>query len=124
MTIAAHASPLAKRPLITAVEGDRVIAEYSVDPDEPLLRGHYPGFPIFPGVCLVDCILQTALEHDGALRLRSIASTRFKSPVFPGEKLTVELDWDVDGPRWNCRATVTGEHGTAVQARLVFGKET
>ena len=117
---APHASPLLQRPRITAAEGGRVRAEYTVDAAEPLLAGHYPGFPIFPGVCLVDLVLQTALAHDAALRLRSIESTRFKAPVFPGEKLTVELDLTAGG---SCRATVAGERGVAVQARLTFTAE-
>lgn len=117
---APHASPLAERPRITAAEGGRVHAEYIVDADESLLAGHYPGFPIFPGVCLVDLVLQTALAHDTSLRLRTIESTRFKAPVFPGEKLAVDLELGGDG---DCRATVTGERGVAVKARLRFASE-
>ncbi|WP_326829905.1 hypothetical protein OIE13_09870 [Streptosporangium sp. NBC_01810] len=33
----------------------------TISPDEPVFAGHYPGFPIFPGMCVVEVV------HRGAL---------------------------------------------------------
>ena len=36
-------------------------AEVRIDPSEPVFAGHYPDFPIFPGVCVVECVHRSAL---------------------------------------------------------------
>ena len=35
-----------------------VDTEYRLDPADPIFTGHYPGFPIYPGVCLIECAHQ------------------------------------------------------------------
>jgi 3-hydroxyacyl-[acyl-carrier-protein] dehydratase len=74
-----------------------------VDPAEPFFAGHYPEFPITPGVLVCEAIFQT-----GAILLASrardkiaagllpvmtrIKDTRFKTMVRPGDVLELEVE--------------------------------
>src|SRR5690349_6591074 len=46
--------------LLTLEPGREGTAEYRVRGDEPFLRGHFPGQPMFPGVLLVEAAAQLA----------------------------------------------------------------
>ncbi|MFG2718602.1 hypothetical protein ACGFW5_09915 [Streptomyces sp. NPDC048416] len=72
-----------------------------VDPQALVLTGHYPHFPLLPGVFLVD-LAERAVErfaegHGRALELEAIASTRFHAPVLPGAEVVVDCAFK-DGP--------------------------
>src|SRR5256885_16823206 len=53
--------------------------EYTVRGDEPFLRGHFPGQPLFPGVLLVEAAAQLA---------GTVAQSDPQIPPLPGLKLT------------------------------------
>ncbi|RDI17658.1 FabA-like protein [Rhodococcus sp. AG1013] len=69
-----------------AFEGSMV-----VDPDDPIFAGHYPGFPIYPGVCLAEVAHRVALTALGRpdIRLAEIESSRFLYPIAPGDRLLI-----------------------------------
>ncbi|MFB7513119.1 3-hydroxyacyl-ACP dehydratase FabZ family protein [Streptomyces sp. NPDC056144] len=72
--------------------GTRVTLRVPVERARAQMTGHYPGFPIFPGVLLVDCVRQAAgLAAGGEVRLVSIDRARFARPLFPGDELGLSL---------------------------------
>jgi 3-hydroxyacyl-[acyl-carrier-protein] dehydratase len=79
----------------------RIVALKNVTINEPFLAGHFPGFPIMPGVLMVEAIAQAG----GALLLTEIPDrdsklimftgierARFRRPVVPGDQLRIEVD--------------------------------
>ncbi|GHJ36851.1 3-hydroxyacyl-ACP dehydratase FabZ family protein [Streptomyces sp. TS71-3] len=125
---AAPCSPVGAAPgvLDRAEDGARTVV--TVDVDEQVFPGHYPGFPIFPGVCIVECVHRSALATAPAVagaawRLSAIESTRFLSPVYPGDRLTTELRWSRQAGSWRCTATASTERGPAAHVRLRFETE-
>lgn len=139
MTIASHlpatarcASPVAQAPTVTQqgpATSDAATAHsatsFTITVAEPVLPGHYPGFPIFPGVCLLECVHRSVLATAPAaaedLELATVESARFLSPVYPGEVITVDIDWlRGDGDSWTCKARVSSERGDAAKARLRY----
>ena len=64
-------------------------------PESPVYQGHFPGYPITPGVCLVEI----ALELMGPVRLVGAKNIKFTSPIIParfnlggeGSERTVEI---------------------------------
>jgi 3-hydroxyacyl-[acyl-carrier-protein] dehydratase len=69
----------------------------SVTINEPYFQGHFPGFPVMPGVLIIEGLAQTA----GALCVSNLAATykpqlvyfmgidraKFRKPVLPGDQL-------------------------------------
>ncbi|HHY75583.1 MAG TPA: 3-hydroxyacyl-ACP dehydratase FabZ [Firmicutes bacterium] len=74
-------------------------AEYDVPHDLPILQGHFPGYPILPGVIVLEMLAQTGAlavlsreEFRGKLAyLAGIESARFRRPVRPGDTLRADI---------------------------------
>lgn len=99
-------------------------ARLAVGAGERVLRGHYPGFPIFPGVCLVEAVHHAALANppggDDELVLAAVESVRFLSPVFPDDEVTVELEWKRRAGAWKAHAALSTARGRTAQVRLGY----
>jgi 3-hydroxyacyl-[acyl-carrier-protein] dehydratase len=102
----------------------RAAAAVDIDPAEPILAGHYPGFPIFPGVCILDSAHRAALDAAPAsgLALRTVESTRLLAGVYPGDVLRIELAWrQLDRDReWRCTVRAATDRGPAATMRLRY----
>ncbi|MFG3003929.1 3-hydroxyacyl-ACP dehydratase FabZ family protein [Streptomyces calvus] len=99
----------------------------TITEDEPVFAGHYPDFPIFPGVCVMECVRRAAESAappvTGGLRLAAVESTRFLSAVHPGDELTVDITWSPRGEHWRCAAKVATGRGPAASVRLRYRQE-
>ncbi|HMK30202.1 MAG TPA: 3-hydroxyacyl-ACP dehydratase FabZ [Terriglobales bacterium] len=76
----------------------RIVAVKNVTINEPYFAGHFPGFPIMPGVLMVEAIAQAggALllteipDRDSKLMVfTGIERARFRRPVVPGDQLKI-----------------------------------
>lgn len=98
-----------------------------VEPGEPVFAGHYPGFRVFPGVCVVEFVHRGALavlpERGRQWELSSIDKVRFTGPVFPGDSLSAGLRWQQADAGWTCVAAVTSERGSVAQVRISFSEK-
>ncbi|MCX7711980.1 MAG: 3-hydroxyacyl-ACP dehydratase FabZ [Clostridia bacterium] len=78
----------------------RIVAIKNVTANEPFFQGHFPEYPIMPGVLIVEALAQTAGictadggDNGGKLGLfASIDSMKFKNPVVPGDTLRLEAE--------------------------------
>lgn len=87
--------------VLAAVPGQSLVAQKLVSISDPILQGHFPGFPILPGVVQVEAMAQAAvvLAHlsgvfDPALHnclFLGIEQAKFRAPVVPGDVLTIEI---------------------------------
>jgi 3-hydroxyacyl-[acyl-carrier-protein] dehydratase len=99
----------------------RIVAIKNVTINEPHFQGHFPDYPIMPGVLMVEAIAQTG----GALLLTEIPdrdqklmvftgieNARFRRPVLPGDQLRIEvtvLQWRSRAVKMLGNITVDGK---------------
>mgnify|MGYP001338180965 FL=1 len=80
---------------------DYLVAQKNVSNNEPFFQGHFPGYPVFPGVLILEAMAQaTALldfksnnrQKDNLLYyFVGIDKARFKQPVVPGDILIIDV---------------------------------
>ena len=87
----------------------RIVAIKNITFNEPFFQGHFPDFPIMPGVLMIEAVAQTGgclllTEFpDRAERLMlftGIENARFRRPVVPGDQVRFE----VTVVQWRSRA--------------------
>jgi 3-hydroxyacyl-[acyl-carrier-protein] dehydratase len=79
----------------TTATADGVVAVKRIVATDPYLVGHYPGFPIYPGVFTVETVSQAARRAvqadrgpDARVEVAAVRSVRFRAPLLPGDTLT------------------------------------
>ena len=79
----------------------RLVAIKNVTINEPFFQGHFPGYPIMPGVLVVEAMAQAggiimmAEMPDREKKLvvfTGIERAKFRRPVTPGDQLRIEVD--------------------------------
>ncbi len=99
----------------------RIVCLKNVTVNEPFFQGHFPGYPLMPGVLMVEAIAQAG----GALLLREfpdresklmvftgIDNAKFRRPVTPGDQLRIEVEvvqWRSRAVKMQGTATVDGK---------------
>lgn len=92
--------------IIELEPGARAVGIKNVTVNEPFFQGHFPGFPIMPGVLIVEALAQTAgiavnaetASSEGASDdaklgvLASIDAMKIKKQVMPGDTLRLEAE--------------------------------
>ena len=87
--------------ILDLVPGEKITALKNVTINEPFFQGHFPTFPIMPGVLIVEAMAQAA----GVLALESMPAekrgspvffmgldkVKFRKPVVPGDQLVFEV---------------------------------
>jgi 3-hydroxyacyl-[acyl-carrier-protein] dehydratase len=118
-----HASPVRTTVRLLASGRRHARATVAIDLGEPALIGHYPGFAIFPGVCVLEYLHRSFLAAgfiDGNVELRKIKAVRFIAPVFPGDVLTIDVEVWREGEQWVCVATADTDRGPVASADLRY----
>lgn len=109
--------------------GVRAVGIKNVTINEPFFQGHFPGYPVMPGVLIVEALAQVGAvsllgmeEHKGKLAFfAGIDGVRFKRQVQPGDTLTLEVEMGKMRRGFgtgSAKATVDGE--LAVRGELMF----
>ena len=94
----------------------------AVSNNEPFFVGHFPDFPVMPGVLIVEAIAQTAsvmvasstpgFANGKLVFFTTIEHARFRQPVRPGDLMEMHVTKTAaKGPLWKFtgKATVAGK---------------
>jgi len=109
--------------------GKRIRAVKNVSINEPFFNGHFPHFPVMPGVLIIEALAQAAgilsFQTMGRLPDESsvyyfvgIDGARFKRPVVPGDQLILEAEITRQARgiwKYQARALVDGQVATEAE---------
>jgi len=144
MSILPHRYPLLLIDRVIELEPKkRIVALKNVTVNEPHFTGHFPDYPIMPGVMTIEAMAQaggallltefSAAEREQKLMVfTGIENARFRKPVLPGDQLRIEvtvLNWRSTMVKLKGEATVDGKlvsdatFTAALVPRVRAGKE-
>jgi len=112
-----HRYPMLMVDRIVEIGPDSIVGIKNVTSNEPFFQGHFPEYPVMPGVLIVEAMAQVG----GILVLKeledrktklvlfaAIAEAKFRKPVLPGDVLRMELK------TLKRKATIVKMQGTAL----------
>lgn len=103
MEMIPHRYPILLVDRVLEIEaGERAVALKNVSMNEPHFQGHFPNFPVMPGVLIVEAMAQTSAlvcveslgeEAEGkVVFFMTIDNARFRRPVTPGDSMIIEVN--------------------------------
>ncbi len=99
----------------------RIVAVKNISINEPYFQGHFPDYPIMPGVLVVEAIAQAGgvlvlmdipNPHEKLMVFTGIERAKFRLPAGPGDQLRIEvnvLQWRSRAVRIEGRVTIDGK---------------
>lgn len=86
--------------VVELIEHDSILAYKNITSNEEVFEGHFPHFPVFPGVMIVEAMAQACgvlgfksmdkTPDDGSVYLfAGIDNVRFKKQVVPGDQMYI-----------------------------------
>ncbi len=101
MELLPHRYPFLLIDRIEQIDGDdRAVGIKCVTINEPFFQGHFPAYPVMPGVLTIEAMAQTAgaiVVHnmgdvgDKRVFFMTVDKCRFRKPVTPGDRLEIEV---------------------------------
>jgi 3-hydroxyacyl-[acyl-carrier-protein] dehydratase len=130
LTLLPHRYPFLMIDRIVDIDGDEsAVGIKNVTINEPCFQGHFPNFPVMPGVLLIEGMAQTAgaicVAHVGEsyqpqlVYFMGIERAKFRKPVLPGDTVHYHVrKLRNRGPVWRfaCEAKVNG--GLVAEAEI------
>lgn len=129
-----HRYPFLLVDRITELElGKRIVGIKNVTGNEPFFQGHFPGYPIMPGVLIIEAMAQVGgvlarlskpevMEKEGkdALFFISLDKVKFRKPVVPGDQIVFKLEALRTGSRiWKIQGKAFVDDHLVTEALLV-----
>ncbi len=94
-----HREPFLFVDKVDIVDG-KIVAERTYPDTEWFFKGHFPDYPVVPGVILIETMAQCGgvgirkmgIQNAGTFLFAKIREARFRRPVRPGERLEMVIE--------------------------------
>ncbi len=116
-----HRYPFLLVDRILEMDDDHIVCSKSVSVNEPFFQGHFPDYPIMPGVLIVEGLAQSSalfalnknpLKENETTFFVAIENAKFRKPVVPGDVMEYHvkpLSLRKKLVKTECKAFVKGE---------------
>ena len=112
--------------------GKKIVGIKNVSVNEPFFQGHFPGYPVMPGVLIIEAMAQVGgvlafksveekMDISGKLvYFAGIDKAKFRKPVFPGDQIRFELEViHVKEPYWKLKGLALVDGKKVCEAELM-----
>lgn len=127
-----HRPPFLWLDRVLEISDSEILAETTIAADLELFQGHYPGYPLMPGVLLCEAVFQAGgvllaelLHSDDQTEalakpvLTRILGAKFKREVHPGDTIAISASLkERVGDAWFLKGTVRVDGKVAVQVEF------
>lgn len=125
-----HRSPFLWLDRVVELTGESIRAEKTIPADLEIFKGHYPDYPLMPGVLLCEAVFQAGALFIGQLLkdkqqlngvpvLTRIIGAKFKREVRPGDTIEIRAALKEQlGPAWFFKGSVRVGGKVAVQVEF------
>ncbi len=95
-----HRYPMLMVDRIVEITEDSIVGLKNVTVNEPHFAGHFPDYPVMPGVLIIEAMAQVGgifighlnpLARNKIMFLASVEEAKFRKPVVPGDQLRIEM---------------------------------
>lgn len=95
--------------------------------NEPFFQGHFPDYPVMPGVLIIEAMAQVAgilafksgAKGNSVVYFMSIEKAKFRKPVIPGDQLRLEVKViQQRGNVWKCSCEAFVDGNLVSEAEL------
>ena len=103
------------------IAGRKISSEATVPTTSTIFEGHFPGYPLMPGVLLIEAMAQTSGWLLVALNrfermpfLAAVREAKFRTFVTPGQRLVIEAQQTHDGSGYGMTKAIVKADGKLV----------
>ena len=125
-----HRYPILLVDKVVEIEpGKKIVAIKNVSGNEPYFVGHFPGFPVMPGVLIIEAMAQTGgllalhgnrLAPNEFMLFAGIDKVRFRRAVLPGDTLVITVEaMRMRSRSAHLRGTATVDGSLAAEAEIL-----
>lgn len=118
--------------IVEMEDNKRVVGIKNVTVNEPFFEGHFPEYPVMPGVLIIEALAQVGAvavlgmeQNKGKIAfLAGVDKCRFKRQVKPGDQLRLEVEIiRMKGRVGKGKAVATVDGEVACEAEIMFATE-
>jgi 3-hydroxyacyl-[acyl-carrier-protein] dehydratase len=122
-----HQYPFLLVDRVLELDRQRTLTLKNVTINEQFFTGHFPGFPVMPGVLILEALAQSAAilalsiigERRSLFMLTGLDKVRFRRRVVPGDQLRMEVRVaKYHHPLWKMHAEARVDGELAAEAEL------
>ena len=100
-------------------ENGRFIANISLNKNHDIFKGHFPGNPVTPGVCMMQIVKELTEEFTGKkLFLKSASNVKFMAIINPFETPDLTLQFDINEGEEEIKVKNTTSFGETIALKM------